>query len=63
MGAYILVFVNLVTGQVTSQQEYANIQSCQNAGAIVERMIKDVKTGRSRAGIDWACLPKDNRTN
>ena len=49
MGAYVLV---LIVGMSVSQQEYANMASCTNAGAIVSKM----------ANMQWACIPKNNRT-
>lgn len=60
MSAYILVIISLVGGSAVSQQEYANIESCQNAGAVIARMSAE---GRSKPRFDWVCLPKDFRTN
>ena len=54
MSAYVLIIVWSLGGVGVSQQEYANMESCQNAGAIVKRMSSTVR---------WACVPKDNRTN
>ena len=56
MNAYVLVVLAWsLGGNSVSQQEYADMASCTNAGAIVSGMTKANK-------IKWACIPKDNRT-
>lgn len=61
MNAYILVLMTWIStpygngGWVTSQQEYANMASCQNAAKIITGMTRPDKTK-----IQWTCLPKEN---
>jgi hypothetical protein len=60
MSAYVLVIMTWISGANgtggwgISQQEYANMASCQNAAGIITNMVKDEKT------IQWACIPKEN---
>ena len=60
MNAYVLVIMTWISGAngtggwSISQQEYANMNSCQNAAGIVTNMVRDKKT------IQWACIPKEN---
>lgn len=66
MSAYVLVLMTWVgNGAWTiSQQEYANMASCQNAAGIITKMVTDkAPTPWPKNKIQWACLPKDNRTN
>lgn len=62
MSAYVLVIMTWIGtgygngGWQVSQQEYANMASCQNAAEIVSSITKDAK-------IKWGCIPKNNRTN
>lgn len=58
MTAYVLVFMTWMAQNqnwAVSQQEYADMQSCQNAANIVTKMIE----GNPRK-VQWACLPKQN---
>lgn len=64
MNAYVLVFASWINttpgypavgGWQFSQQEYADMQSCQNAARITMQMIE-----ADNRKIKWACLPKKN---
>lgn len=61
MNAYILVFASWINSTIAmggwqiSQQEYADMQSCQNAARITIQMIE-----ADNRKIKWACLPKKN---
>ena len=61
MNAYVLVFASWINstlavgGWQISQQEYADMQSCQNAARITMQMIE-----ADNRKIKWACLPKKN---